>query len=187
VEITTVTILGLAPAVAGSAVAQDFLKRVLGPVADEAGKALAHPLQQWNEKRLRLGMETLVSAAKMIEDAGHTATPVPGRVLFPLLQAASIEEDDQLRKMWATLLANAADSERRADMLPSFVSILQALSPVEAVVLEAVYYDETKTNPQDHRIGYLPDDHPTARFNPDRVRIFAGQDRKSIREVELPF
>jgi hypothetical protein len=112
----------------------------------------------------------------MIEDAGHTATPVLGRVLFPLLQAASIEEDEQLRKMWATLLAHAADSERRADMLPSFVSILQALSPVEAVVLEAVYHEAIKTNPQDHHIGYLPE-HPTARFNPGRVRIF----------VELPF
>jgi hypothetical protein len=68
-------------------------------------------------------------------------------------------------------------------MLPSFVSILQALSPVEAVILEAVYYDD----PKDPRIGYLPEDHAAARFNPDRVKIFAGKNKDSIREVELPF
>lgn len=190
---TVIAILGL-PAVyrAGQVAANvstDCLKRVLGPVGDEAGKALAHPLREWNEKRVKLGMQTLEAAAKMLEDGGRQATAVPGRILFPLLQAASIEENDQLRKMWATLLANSADSERRADMLPSFVLILQALSPVEAVVLEAVYYDENKTDSKDFRIGYLPEpkDQPTARFNPDRMRIFAGPDKDSIKEVELPF
>lgn len=163
--------------------AQDFLKRVLGPIGDEAGRAIAHPLREWNEKRVRLGMQTLESAAAMLDEAGRSASPVPGRVLFPLLQAASIKEHEQLRRMWVTLLANSADSARRADMLPAFVSILKELSPVEAAVLEGVYWEELDG---EHRVTYLPDT-ASARFNPDTMKVFVGADSKSLREVALPF
>jgi hypothetical protein len=49
----TPLISGLPASIGGATVAAkvwaDFLKRVFGPVGDEAGRTLAHPLQAWNE------------------------------------------------------------------------------------------------------------------------------------------
>jgi hypothetical protein len=123
-------------------VLRDFLKRVLGPLGDELGTAIANPLREWNEARLQRGFDTMNEAALALDAAGKTATKVPGRVLFPLLQSASLEEDADLRRMWAILLANAADSARAVDMMPAFASILADLTPTEALALQAVYLEK---------------------------------------------
>ena len=118
----------------------------------------------------------------MLNDAGRDAAAVPGRVLLPLLEAASLEDDQQLRRMWSTLLANAADSTRPGDMLPSFVSILSELSPVEALILENLYIQERDTT---RRIDYKADQ-PSARFNPAALKVFSDEGNGFV-ELELPF
>ena len=70
----------------------------------------------------------MLEAGKIISAARIEPRPVPVGVLIPLLEKASLEEDDFLRTRWAALLATSAT---RADgILPSFVSILGELSPV---------------------------------------------------------
>jgi hypothetical protein len=173
----------------GAEVVRDFVGRVLGPTGDVVGKAVAGSVEEWAERRKRLGIDTLESAARMLDDANRTASPVPGRVLFPLLHAASLEEDDDLRRMWATLLANAADSSRQDDLPPSFVSILRELSPVEAVLLHALHLEEVQGS---RRVDY-GSELPTARFNPEKIKISIGTDEgaeesgKFFRDLQLPF
>jgi len=45
----------------------------------------------------------------MARDAGFQPQVVPPKVLFPLLEGASFEDNEDLHTMWAALLANAAD------------------------------------------------------------------------------
>lgn len=47
-------------------------------------------------------------AADIAETAGYLIGPVPRRVLIPILEYSSLEDDDTLRTKWATLLANDA-------------------------------------------------------------------------------
>jgi len=63
------------------------------------------------------------------------ATPkaVPIKTLFPLLEGASLDEDENLHDMWAALLANAALDEKKVP--PGFVAILKEMSPDEAMLL----------------------------------------------------
>lgn len=134
-QTTSLIILGLPIAhqvsKAAANVAEDFLKRVLGPLADAKGKQWAAAMER---------TEVLVArASELVLEAGIDPTPVPGRVLFPLLQAACIEDDSGLRRQWATLLANAADPSDLRNVTPSFVSILKDLSPTEALILELLY------------------------------------------------
>jgi hypothetical protein len=82
-------------------------------LGDETGKAIAHPLREFNEARVRRGLATLETAAGLLHEAGKEATPVPGRVLFPLLQSASLEDDPDLRRMW----------------MPAYAAILSELTP----------------------------------------------------------
>ena len=74
-------------------------------------------------------------------------------VLFPILESASLEDDPDLRRMWATMLANAADSVRVTDMMPAYAAILAELTPIEAVILEAVY---SQQQDGEVRLGYNP-------------------------------
>jgi hypothetical protein len=179
ITITTEALMLGLPAAVGVPVAIDFLKRLLGPVGDEGGKAIAHPLREWNERRAKRCFDRVQGGAKLLHDAGKTATAVPGRILLPWVEAASVEDDPDLQTMWETLLANAADPERANDILPAFVSIMRELSPVEAIVLRALYLESLG----EARIDYTADG-VGARFNPRMLRI---ESEGSVQDLTLPF
>lgn len=75
----------------------------------------------------------------MVADVGLTIRPVPGRILIPLLQSASLEEDDDLQKRWAALLANAATEGRGSTILPASVEVLRQLTPAHVLILDWIY------------------------------------------------
>ena len=53
--------------------------------------------------------------------------------MFPIVQNASLEEDDSLRGKWSALLANAALSDK---ILPAYAEILRQLTPPQARILD---------------------------------------------------
>jgi hypothetical protein len=55
-------------------------------------------------------------------------------VFFPVLDAASIEDDDEMQTRWAALLANEATSV--GSVHPSFIDILRQMAPDDARLLE---------------------------------------------------
>lgn len=60
---------------------------------------------------------------------------VPLNLALPSLQAASMEEDDLLREMWARLLVNAMDADRNVEMRRAFIDILESLTSLDAQIL----------------------------------------------------
>jgi hypothetical protein len=135
---TTLAILG----VSGSS-AVWFLQKVLSPAATALGEGAAAA------RSMRLFFHAMTSAAAIeqaaasLDAAGAVAVPVPGRVLWPILERASLEDDPGLTSAWSALLANAAD-ESGPNVLPSFPSILAELSPKEAQLLNLIYEVEAK-------------------------------------------
>ena len=67
---------------------------------------------------------TSLSLSIIVKHAGFTPKAVPVKILFPLPDGASLEEDENLHDMWAALSANAASPENadsvRQGSLPSF-------------------------------------------------------------------
>jgi hypothetical protein len=59
------------------------------------------------------------------------------KTLLPILESASLEDDEDLHDRWANLLANAAAFDGRVH--PSFTQILQGLTGSEAKFLDAIY------------------------------------------------
>ena len=123
-------ILGLTTT--GSATAAWLLGKLLGPSVEALGEGIAAPLVAWKEKRIKNATEILNSAAALVDNP----QAVPGRILWPILEKGSLEDDDELRTAWARLLANAADPDLAAGILPAFVHILGELSSVEVKALE---------------------------------------------------
>lgn len=65
--------------------------------------------------------------------------PIPMKLAIPLLQSASLEEDDHLQDLWAKLLVNATDAESSIDLQRAYISILEQLNSLEVQILEKVY------------------------------------------------
>lgn len=120
-------------------------------------KYIAGPLEQGMgifEDRLRyMRWERHVRLIRRAEDylrqAGLTSPtrPLPLKLAIPLLQGATLEDDDSLQDRWAQLLVNAANADSGLTVDRSFVNILEQLSPIEGQILDTIYalpFDENR-------------------------------------------
>lgn len=117
-----------------------FLDKLLGP-AVEGGEMLRDRVRL---RRWKAEVKMLAEAERFLEELGVDPSHVPAKVLFPLLDFASLEDEDDeaMLSRWAGLLANAAaGTDIGAAVLPSFPRILAELSPEEAVILDVLYED----------------------------------------------
>jgi Abortive infection alpha len=112
-----------------------IVKRMLGPAADELAEMLRDQVRLYRYERQ---LKCLDKAERMAKDAGFTPRAVPPKILFPLLEGASFEEDEDLHTMWAALLANAASPDNAPKVRPGFIATLKQMSPEEASILKFI-------------------------------------------------
>ncbi|HWW02981.1 MAG TPA: Abi-alpha family protein [Candidatus Acidoferrum sp.] len=121
--------------------ATSLLKKFLGPAVEEIGEILADRVRV---VRLRRQLALLRKADQIVADAGFSLKAVNLRVLFPLLEAAAVEDDEEMAERWASLLASAANASNRDALEPAFIEILKQLAPSHAFLLD-VFYDQIKS------------------------------------------
>jgi len=112
----------------------DLVKRIAGPLADEIGEALALVARPY---RIMLSVKMFQKTQQMLKEAGVTPHSVPPRLFLPILENASIQDDEDLHTRWAALLANAAASPNFVH--PSHIEILKQLAPEDAILLDKLY------------------------------------------------
>lgn len=142
--------------------AGEFLSRVSGGPLHEIGAWLGDHVRVWRVQR-QIGI--LERAQQDLRVAGRNPRQVKWNVLFPLLEAGSLEDDPEMAERWAALLANAADPEV-TEVPPSFPDILKQLSPVEARILDGVF-------------GALVEGGEDAILHGARVRLALGIDEET--------
>src|ERR1700733_2109969 len=108
-----------------------IVKRMLGPAADELAEMWRDQVRLYRYERQ---VKCIEKAEKMAADAGFSPNEVPPKILFPLLEGASMEHDETLHTMWAALLANASSQIGRI-VRPSFINLLREMAPDEAQLL----------------------------------------------------
>jgi hypothetical protein len=113
-----------------------IVKRMLGPAADEVAEMWRDQVRVYRYGRQ---LKLLEKAERMATEAGFAPQPVPPKILFPLLEGASFEDDEDLHTMWAALLANASSPEYVALVRPATIKLLRDISPDEAVMLNFIY------------------------------------------------
>ena len=121
--------------------------QILGPAADEFAERLRDRVRLYRYGRQ---LECVRKAEKMVHDAGFAPRAVPIKTLFPLLEGASLEENDDLHTMWAALLANAAGPRRDEIVRPDFVRILREMTPQDALVMNDAFARHWKGLQQVH-------------------------------------
>lgn len=115
----------------------NLLEAIFGPASVEAGLMLKDSVQYYRfKRRVRFFQQT----QKALADAGIKPTHVPLKILLPIIENASNEEDDNLQDLWANLLANAADpAEENEGVYPAFPSILKELTAQDAKFLDSLF------------------------------------------------
>lgn len=134
-----VIIVGLQKVAAPAAqVLTSSLARMLSAPADALGEAMAEPIREWQRKRVARAEQVVLGAAALVAKKKEKMRAVPGRVLLPILERSSVEEDNELRDVWSRLLASAAMPNPNQPVLTAYAHILAELTPVEVKILSFV-------------------------------------------------
>jgi hypothetical protein len=115
----------------------DLLHSLAGPLAEEIGAIFGDKLRVYRVKNL---ISTMRKTERILREAGLPPNAVPPRLLLPIIETSSVEENETLQEMWAGLLATA--SHESDSVSPSFVETLKQLTPYEARYLERIFDKE---------------------------------------------
>jgi len=121
-----------------------FLDEILKPTAALMGDDLANRYRSWRARNIA---EVLDAAVVMLDASGLPPAPVPGRLLFPILEHASVEENEELRRRWSSLLANSATARLQDRLLPGYAEVLRQLMPVHVGILDWLYEQKEELAP----------------------------------------
>jgi hypothetical protein len=88
---------------------------------------------------------------------------LPLQFAVPLVEAASLEGDDYLQDLWATVLVNAADETVEVQLRRAFISILEDMTSLDVQILRVIgnstqnsAYELSMLDPGFY-LGYLPE------------------------------
>lgn len=121
---------------------EGLLKRLVGPAIDEAGLILQDKVRTY---RLKNTVRALDRVRALLRQADIEPRQVPLRVLLPLLDGVSLEDDEFLSEKWARLLACAASAVEDLTH-PGFAGILSEMSVREAKLLDLLDGASKPTN-----------------------------------------
>ena len=107
--------------------------KLLGPGVEATGEIIADRLRLL---RFQLQVRLLRKAEEIAQAEGFPRKAINGKVLFSLLQAADLEDNNDMQERWASLLASAINANNKTVLEPSFIEILKQLTPSHAYLLE---------------------------------------------------
>lgn len=136
---------------------KEFLSAIINTPAKEAGEWAADAIRG---KRFQTQVKILNKAQKLVEDSGISPGYINMKVLVPLLESGSLEDDGDIVNMWANLLATASVSKK---VRASYVGILKGLEPVEARIMQHIYQLIVEEygyefNPENEYVAFLKSD-----------------------------
>lgn len=126
------------------------------------------------ERQLRL----FDKATETLKSRGLDAPTktIPQKFMIPLLEAATLEEDDELQNKWALLLANAADKSYELEVKRNYITILENITEFEAKMFDDIVNTEMFR-------GLSSSD---ASMNLSRYPLIIGNDKSKAKQDTIP-
>jgi hypothetical protein len=154
----------------GISAVRDLGRFVSGPLEEVLGMLQDRLKYTRWERQVRL----VRRAEQFLQDAGvpEPTKTLPLKVAVPLLEAASLEEDDGLQDAWAAMLANAANADSEVEIRRALISILQDFGVLEARLLTKIVNapEEVKIAGSVVTVG-LPDKYTTRLEAPEPAEL----------------
>ena len=115
----------------------DFVAQVFGPLLEDSIGLVSDRLKYFRAEKLALLHQ---KTQKKLQESGITETvPVPPKVGIPLIENASLEEDDDLHTKWSNMLSNAMNPNNHQTITKIYVSILSEVNPLDIHILDKIY------------------------------------------------
>lgn len=115
-----------------------FVSRIIGEPIDEAVGMLTDKLRysRW-ERRQRL----IERSKQFIEerDIKGELKPVTPKIALPIIENASLEDNDELQDLWARLIASSVDPNFDGTLRTAFIDILKQLEVIDVHILNYIY------------------------------------------------
>lgn len=111
--------------------------------------------------------------------------PIPIDMAWALFDAASKTSHESLQELWANLLVNATTANSAVELRRSYISLLEELSPDEALIMQKIYempYDLAITSGV--VATNLPNEASLAMLRPDLATAYS--EGKEGRHAPLP-
>jgi hypothetical protein len=99
------------------------------------------------ERQLRLRdkiIENIRERGLEAEFNGGRLNIVPPKLALPIVENASLEEDNELQDLWANLLTSALDPKFNGKVRMAFIDILKQLEVMDVHVLNLIYQEYRK-------------------------------------------
>ncbi len=119
---------------------KSFLEKLIFPTVEEVGLLLADNIKFF---RFKNQVKILLKAEKYVSTNNIKIKEIPIKILVPLLENASLEDNDDLQDKWAKMIANMADSDSNLQN-QIFPYILGQISIIEYDSLKELSIDEEK-------------------------------------------
>lgn len=114
-----------------------FLSKILGTPIEDAVGIVGDKLQyiRWQrQNRMVDGVN------KILKERGLSKTKaIPPKFAIPMLEQASLEEDDDLQDIWCRLITNSLDPNFKSEIRYAFIDIIKNLTSLDAKILKYVY------------------------------------------------
>ena len=86
-----------------------FVEKLIYPTAEEVGLLFSDKIKYF---RFKNQIDILMKSEEYVKSKNIGIKAIPTKILVPLLENASLEEDEELQEKWANMIGNLADSEQ---------------------------------------------------------------------------
>jgi hypothetical protein len=129
----------------------EVIEKIAGPAAEELGLTIQDTVKVFRLKRqIRLWNKV----KQICQEANIEPSRMPLKLVAPIIENASLEEEDDLQDVWANMLANAANPREENPVAPSFPAILKELSARDVKFLNSMYEMALKGTGARPRAGF---------------------------------
>jgi hypothetical protein len=124
----------------------EFLEKVIPNFVLEGGGILSDTVRFWRWKNQ---INIIKKAKSIVENSKLDKKQVPLKILLPIMENSSLEEEELIQNKWANILANAITASR--DITPNYAEILKELSVLEVVILDQLFDESNKESDYEKR------------------------------------
>lgn len=117
----------------------DFFNGILPEFIKDGTGIINDHVKFW---RWNLQMNIIKKTQEKITSSGLSKKQVPLKILVPIIQNSSLEEDPTIQNKWSNMLANAVTG--KVDVSPNYAAILNELSTIEVSILDRIYLEVNK-------------------------------------------
>ncbi|WP_055149505.1 Abi-alpha family protein [Jiulongibacter sediminis] len=93
----------------GLELVKDFATKLIGPTIEEVGLLMSDNIKYF---RFKNQVKILVKAQEYVNEKKINIKEIPTKILVPLLENASLEENEEMQDKWAFMIGNLADSDQ---------------------------------------------------------------------------